>query len=66
MIICLQFPFTFCFETGEISMKLLRSQKGKTYAKLTITEGVLLKVNANQGTVRNTPDSKFTTSVNVG
>lgn len=47
-------------------MKLLRSQKGKTYAKLTITEGVLLKVNANQGTVRNTPDSKFTTSVNVG
>jgi len=47
---CLQFSFTFSFKIGEIfSKKLLHSQNGRTYTKLTIKEGVLLKVNAKQG-----------------
>lgn len=61
---CLQFPFTFCFEIGEISKKLLHSQNGRTYTKLTIKRGVL-KVNAKQGLLGTLLTAKFTASVNI-
>lgn len=43
---CLKFPFTFCFEIGEISIKLLHSQNIRTYTKLTVNRDVLLNINA--------------------
>lgn len=46
---CLQFPFTFCFEIGEISIKLLHSQSIRTYTKLIVKRDFLLNINAKQG-----------------
>lgn len=57
---CLQFPFAFCFEIGEISLKLLRAQNIRTYTKLTVKKNVLLIINAKQGLT-----AKVTTSINL-
>lgn len=38
---CPQFPFTFCFEIGEITIKLLHSQNIRTNTKLTVNRDVL-------------------------
>lgn len=46
---CLQFPSTFCFEIGEISIKLLHSQSIRIYTKLTVKRDILLNINAKQG-----------------
>lgn len=59
---CLKFPFTFYFEIGEISIKLLHSQNRRTYTKLTVNRDVLLNFNAKQGltatvTTSNKPNS---------
>lgn len=56
----LQFPFTFCFEIGEISIKLLHSQNIRTYTKLTVKRDILLNINAKQGLT-----AKVTTSINL-
>lgn len=57
---CLQFPFTFRFEIGEISVKLPHSQNIRTYTKLTVNGDVLLNINAKQGLT-----ATVTTSINL-
>lgn len=59
---CPQFPFTFCFEIGETTIKLLHSQNIRTNTKLTVNRDVLLNINAKQGltatvTTSNKPNS---------